>query len=221
MLEKKTIEIDDNFIKFWKYYKKNIDFSTDANYYDIKKRKIPKDFFLQNLTSGNFMPIKFTENKNNFNYMLLDISEWQNIDIKQTLISESNNYLKYHKLEGKLLFDLEINKKNLKDVNVFKTWFIGCQKCEEEREYLNELCEIYKNKIYFSSLVNNKENEIKNHILKHFIKYDYIIKDKMFFENHLGINNFPIYIITDKSSKIIKIFEDVYKVNNYLIKLND
>jgi hypothetical protein len=211
-------EIGNNYMKFWAYYKKNINYTIESEYYDNKNIKISKADYLKFLTTGKYMPFRI-KIKSKTAYKICLVEKWKINDIKTTIVNESKIQLHYFELENTLvpINDNDkklINNKNNKNI-LIKTWFIKCQACEEQREFLNKLVENNKN-ICFTSFVFDKDIDIKKHLKTHPTKYSYIIKSKSFFENELKINTYPVYILCNNKYKIIKIFDDIKHLNIYL-----
>lgn len=225
--------LNNDFRTWWNYHSREIALESDFKAINESSKEITKLAFLEELVSGNFIPIKLKDNSNENYYKLYKLNEKTDKSIKRTIKSKSSLVLNHYKMEGKPFPDFnfvdlngnEYNKKNTKGkIIVLKCWFINCQACVAEFPELNELVNEFKNdnSIQFISLAFEKKNELKKFIEKKPFSYKIIPEQREFMEKSLSVNQYPTHFIIDENGVILKIYSNAdqmirYLKGNYLI----
>lgn len=200
---KKIIQFKD-YKEWYFYHYKNIELSQNFTAKNQNHEEISKRDFLELLKTGNYIPLK-QENKKKLVYYLQKLND-STSDIAKTIIQlseiESFNYNWENKKFPEFKFiDLDGNiytNENTKDKTIFlKTYFIGCQACNEEMPELNTFIEKNKkNKNYiFLSLSIDNEMALKKFLKTKNYQYKFIAKQEDFIKNNLKTNLFPTHFI--------------------------
>ncbi|MEX2568123.1 MAG: TlpA disulfide reductase family protein [Cyclobacteriaceae bacterium] len=209
-------EIETDFIQWWTYHSNNISLSSNFIGVNEKSDTIDKEQFLEQLTSGDFIPLKLKSKDKIETYKLYKLDALADKSIGSTIKNESSTYLKHFNMEGKTFpkFDFtdlngnHFNNENTKGkTTIFKTWFIGCTACVAEFPELNKLVENHKNAndIVFVSLALDAKPELEKFLLKKPFKYQVVPVKKDFLEKKLNLQIYPTHIIVDKNGTIIKV----------------
>jgi peroxiredoxin len=217
--------ITTNFTNWWQYFNSDIDLSSDFIAYDSSSNKIEKLQFLEELTTGGFVPIKIkTENTTQNTYQLYTTD---NSDISATIKAQSETELSYLKRVGKKFPDFnftDLNGQNITSLNtkgkhiIIKTWFINCTACVKEFPELNELTNLYSNRedIVFISLAYDKEEKLKEFLLKKPLNYNNVKVAQEYIEDTLKFTQYPTHIVIDEKGNINKIFNNANRLRSYL-----
>ena len=208
------ITIQEEFVNWWRYHNENIILSTNfigINQFDVV---IEKNEFLQNLISGEFIPIKIKNNENQ--YKLFEIKAQSPHSIRNTIINVSKETMKNFKMENNKFpefnfLDIEgkmYNNENTKDkIIILKCWFIGCTACVKEFPELNELVEKYKERddIVFLSLALDDKDDLTFFLKKKPFSYPIVPNSEKFMKDSLEIITYPTHIIINKDKTIKKV----------------
>lgn len=222
-VEVKAITAD--FRNWWRYFNSDIDLSSDFIAYDSSSNKIEKPQFLEELTTGRFVPIKIkTENTAQDTYQLYSTD---NSDISATIKAQSEIELSYLKRVGNKFPDfnfVDLNGQNITSLNtkgkhvIVKTWFIKCAACIKEFPELNNLENFYSNRedIVFISLAYDEKEKLKEFLLKKPLNYKNVKVSAEYIQDTLKFTQYPTHIVIDKKGNIEKIFNDANKLISYL-----
>lgn len=76
-------------------------------------------------------------------------------------------------------------------------WFTRCAPCIDEMPILNKIKEKYKDDFNFIAITYEKEEDVKNFLIKHPFKFEHLVNAKNF-TDQLGINSYPMNLFLDK-----------------------
>ena len=221
----KSIEKD--FIQWWTYHNENIILSSNFIAIDNSSNIISKEVFLQNLTSGDFIPLKLdSENKATY-YKLYRLDQTADKNIRNTIKQTSSISYEHFKMEGKNfpefnfkdLNEIEYTTQNTKNkIIILKTWFIACKACVAEMPELNELTKKYNDRkdTVFISLALDSDEDLNQFLLKKQFNYAVVSKQKDFINNKLNANIYPTHIVIDKNGVIKKVINKASELILYL-----
>lgn len=213
------------------YYKRDfLRLSEDLNAYDQTQHKISKADFLKKLMTGNYLPLRLTEENNNLHsYKLFKLNYSINNDIRSIIKNWGSDYYKNYSYEGQRLPAFSFADLNNKIYNasttsgkifVIKCWFINCHPCIKEIPALNNLVRIYKKRtdIVFLSLAFDPENDLRRFLKT--TRFDYPIAhvSENYMENNLKITVFPTHFIINKKGIIKKAVNDAEELTVALNK---
>lgn len=205
---------------WWIYHKKHIILSSQFNPLDLKGKNISKEFFLEQLSSGEFIALRVSDQHDKEYYKLYTPSESAQKSVHPMVKIDAYNSFMHFLKEGQTLEKFsftDINgatytSKNTKGKTVIlKTWFIGCAPCIAEMPDLNELVSTYKNRedVVFISLALDKEEALQKFLNKTQFDYAVVAEQKDFINDALGEYSYPTHFIIDKNGIIRKV------VNNF------
>ena len=216
----------DSFQNFWSYYTTHIQLSSDFIGLDPSSNPIDKDEFLQNLITGNFLPVRLQSSQSTY-YRLFKVDHWAEKDICNTIVDLAKVELANFEMENTLF-----PKFKFKDLNgvsysnellkgkttVLKLWFIGCQQCIEEIPSLNQLVDSYKTQkdIVFLSLALDPDDALRRFLKGKKFDYATVGNQESFIKNQLGVTIYPTHIIIDKEGKIIKVVNSYQELDRAL-----
>jgi len=211
-----TNEIQNNYIQFKNYFENEILLSLDFNAVDENNQTITKEFFLEQLSKGDFIPIKLISPYKSITYKLFALLSTSDSSIKATIVEKSFNELHNYKKEGTAFPSFSFNDLNGNLITnesmkgkiiVIKCWFIHCAICVKEFPEVNALAEKYsKNKdIEFISLAEDNPEQLKAFLNKKPLRYSVVPNMKEYMNEVLQLNAFPTHFILDKESKIVKV----------------
>lgn len=163
-------DLTSDYNKWYSYYYYDISLSSDFKPLNEKSEVITKDQFLNELTSGKYMPIEIKSDSLKI-YKLYKIPTDVNNAISLTIKSTATGAYNFYKMEGMKFPDFEFSNIKGKHYNndsfigkttIVKTWFIACEPCIAEMPELNELVENYRNKkdVQFLSLALDKKEPL-------------------------------------------------------------
>jgi len=217
-------ELKTDFMKWWTYYSYNISLSSNFIGLNEKSDTIDKKHFLEELTSGNFIPLKLKSIDGINQYKLYKLDSIGKKNIGSTVKNESLTSLKHYKMEGLNFpeFDFtDLNEKHYTNEStkgktiVIKTWFINCQACIAEFPELNELVEKYKD-IIFVSLALDSKAELEEFLKKKMFKYEVVPNQREFIDKKLNLQIYPTHIILDKNGTILKVVNKASEMISFL-----
>jgi len=187
--------IESNFKNWWFYYSKNIILSSDFTALDQNTKIIPKNDFLEKLTTGNFIPLKLRSKNDTIYYQLFKLGKNADKGISGTIKNVSKRAYQYFKMEGTSFpefnfTDLKGNHYN--NINtkgkivILKCWFISCKPCVAEFPQLNQLVKQYQNRedVLFISLAFDSKKELSNFLIKKPFGYAVVPNQKDFMDQH-------------------------------------
>ena len=208
-------ELEADFTKWWTYYLNNISLSSNFTGLNEKSDTIAKRQFLEQLITGNYIPLSLKSNTALKTYKLYKLDSSANKSINKTIKNESLTSLKHLKMEGKELPKYEfvdLNGKLYTNENtkgktiILKTWFINCKACVAEFPELNEFVEKHKQKddLIFVSLALNTKSALENFLQTTDFKYQVVPNQKDFIEN-LNLQIYPTHIVVDQNGIVTKV----------------
>jgi peroxiredoxin len=210
------IQIQKSFSDWSVYQSKNIMLSRDFVALDLLSIAISKESFLNELTEGNFIPIRLKSNDSIYYYKLFKIQPNADSSIKATINQIAFDALKNYKMEGtpfpKFSFtDLNgnsVSNETMKGkIIVIKCWYIHCTPCIKEFPQVNKLATEYKdrNDIVFMSLAEDNPEQLKAFLAKKPLLYSVIPNMKEYMNQALQLNSFPTHFILNKEGLIAKV----------------
>ncbi|KLT71228.1 TlpA disulfide reductase family protein [Flavobacterium sp. ABG] len=214
------IAIQSKFSDWWAYQNKKIMLSRDFTPLDSLSNTMTKEAFLEELTKGNFIPIRLLSEEAIYNYKLFKIKPDSDTSIKATIVQEAFDADKNLKMEGtafpKFSFkDLDgniVSNETMKGkIVVIKCWYIHCAACIKEFPHVNALVSKYKDRkdIVFVSLAEDNPQQLKAFLTKRPLSYSVVPNMKIYMNETLELNAFPTHFILDKEGLIKKV------VSNY------
>jgi len=223
------IHIQNNFSEWSAYQSKNIMLSRDFVALDLFSKEISKETFLNELTNGNFIPIRLKSDDKIYYYKLFKIDPNSDSSIKATINQIGFDALKNYKMEGtafpKFLFkDLngnEVSNETMKGkIIVIKCWYIHCTPCIREFPQVNRLTEEYKDRkdILFVSLAEDSAEQLKTFLARKPLSYAVIPDMKIYMNETLDLNAFPTHFILNKEGLIAKVLPNFASLEVALAK---
>jgi len=210
------IQIQNKYSDWWIYQSKNIMLSRDYVALDTDSKEISKETFLNELTNGNYIPIRLKSEDSVYYYKLFKIQPNSDTSIKATINQEAFDALKNFEMEGK-----PFPKFSFKDLNgnvvsnesmkgkiiVIKCWYIHCAACIKEFPEVNQLTEKYKDRkdILFVSLAEDNPEQLKVFLARKPLSYSVIPNMKIYMNETLQLNAFPTHFILNKEGLITKV----------------
>lgn len=187
--------------------------------YNSALKPINKLQFLQQLKTGNYIPLKLNSNDKQPHYSLYKISPTANKDISETISGYADYWLENYVKVGKQFpafnfVDITGNKYNTVNTKgktvVVKCWFIGCQLCEEEMPELNLLKARYKNRkdIVFVSLAFDSKTKLQAFLKRKKFDFPIVPDQRSFMEKKLGVTGYPTHFIIDKKGMVVNVVDD-------------
>lgn len=214
------VQIQKTFNDWSNYQKGNIMLSRDFVALDILSKEISKASFLDQLTNGNYIPIRLKSDDSIYYYKLFKIEPKSDTSIKATINQEAFDALKNFEMEGKVFpkfsfKDLDgnlVSNETMKGkIIVIKCWYIHCAACIKEFPEVNHLVEKYKDRkdILFVSLAEDTPEQLKTFLARKPLSYSVIPNMKVYMNETLQLNAFPTHFILNKEGLIAKV------LNNY------
>jgi peroxiredoxin len=196
---------NDRFIKLW----------DDFTPLDESEAVITKEAFLQQLNTGEYLPLKLSSSDSSDYYQLYKIPTTADREICSVVKKYAEIDLDFFRMEGKLLPEF-----NFKDLNgrvyskesingktlVLKCWFINCVPCVKEMPELNQLVKQYssRNDLLFVSLAFDSPDKLKTFLTKTKFDYAVVADQEDYIENKLKITGYPTHLVVDGDGKILK-----------------
>ncbi|MBD3628747.1 TlpA disulfide reductase family protein [Cyclobacterium sp.] len=207
-------KIESDISQWWTYHSANISLSSNFIGLNEKSDTIQKEQFLEQLTSGDFIPLKLKSKIET--YKLYKLDALADKGIGSTIKNASTTNLEHFKMEGKTFpkFDFRdlngqhYNNENTKGKTILiKTWFIGCTACIAEFPELNRIVEDHENDddMVFISLALDAKPELERFLLKRPFKYQVVPEKRDFLEKELNLQIYPTHIVVDKNGTIVKV----------------
>lgn len=223
--------VQKDFRTWWDYNFQNIKLSSEFIPLDISSNIISKESFLNQLSTGEYIPIKIESSE--LKYKLFKLKPSIDPDIKtQVKRLGDDGYIKY-KLEGTEMPAFEFNdvkgnvysNESIKGkIVVLKCWFVHCVSCVEEMPALNKLVNEYKKRkdVLFISLAYDSKEKLDSFLLTHKFSYAVLPVSETFMEGPLKVLQYPTHYIIDKTGIIRKVVNDYHEMlstlNNELTK---
>jgi len=222
-----SLELDHK--KWWTYHYNNISLSSEFIAMNDKSEVINKSDFLEELTTGNYIPLKLETLDSLETFKLFKLESTADIRIRTSIKSTSALIFKHFKMEGTSFPDFrfaDLNGKEYTNDNtkgkiiIIKCWFINCEPCIAEFPELNQLVEEHKNRedILFISLATDSKSDLDKFLSKKVFKYETIPNQEEFMEKTLGVRQYPTHFIVNKNGKIEKVVNKSSELISYLEK---
>lgn len=219
-------DIISNYQTWYSYYYYNISLSSDFRPLNEKSEVTTKDKFLNELTSGKYLPIEIKSDSIKI-YKLYKIPSNADNGISSTIKSTARSAYNFFKMEGLKFPDFEFSSIRGKDYNndsligkttIVKTWFIACKPCVEEMPELNELVEKYSDikNTQFISLALDKKESLIAFLKKKEFNYEVVAEQKDLIQNKLNLSVFPTHVVIDKNGHVEKVLSTASELITYL-----
>ncbi len=213
--------IQKDFRTWWNYNYLNIKLSETYIPLDTASKIISKQFFLELLSSGEYIALRLTGKNSELKYKLYKLSPLVDKDIKtQVKQFAEDGYQKYN-MEGTEVPDFNFidlngqvfNKETIKGkIVVLKCCFIHCLPCVQEMPALNEVVKQYKKRkdVLFISLAYDSKENLENFLTK--TKFDYVVipVQQKYMEETLKVTRYPTHYIISKNGVISKVVNDYH-----------
>ena len=211
--------IQKNYQGWQEYQRKNILLSSDYIALDAESNEITKESFLNQLTTGEFIPIKLTSTNSIIYYQLFKILPETDTSIKASLTALAVEELEHYKMEGQSFPEFSFTDLNGKTITnesikgkivVIKCWFIHCAPCIKEFPAVNKLVAQYKdrNDIVFISLAEDTSQPLRAFLTKKPLAYSVVPNMKKYMNETLHLSGFPTHFILNKKGQISKVLMD-------------
>ena len=211
--------IQKNYQSWQEYQRKNILLSSDYIALDATSKEITKESFLNQLTTGEFIPIKLTSTNSIIYYQLFRILSGTDTSIKASLTALAIEELEHFKMEGTpfpIFSFTDLNGKTVTSesvkgkIVVIKCWFIHCAPCIKEFPAVNKLVAQYKDRkdIVFISLAEDTPQQLRTFLAKKPLSYSVIPNMKKYMNETLHLSGFPTHFILNKKGEISKVLLD-------------
>ena len=209
-----------SFNNFWAYWYNEVRLSEDFVPYNEHDSIVSKDYFLKEVSSGKYFPLKLKSNDSLSYYKLCKISDTVDSSIKEDIVMRFGELsYRFFQMEGKPLPGFNFvdingnvyNKETCKGkILVLNFWFIGCLACQREMPELNKMVASYKkrNDLVFLSIAPNKAHELKKFLEKTPFNYAAIANKNSYVMDTLNINMFPTQMIVNRNGEIAKVPEN-------------
>lgn len=187
----------------------------DFKAYDAAGKEITKKQFLEQVCTGDYLPLKLVSKNEREEYQLYRLGHAVPKDVKdviaqdaairyQQFLEEGQPFppFKFVDLHGKVY-----NNQNTKGkVLVIKTWYIHCVNCRKEMPELNKLVAHYQNNknVEFVSIALDPRDSLKAFLKKTAFNYAVASVPQSFIVKNLHISLYPTHIIVDRNGKIVK-----------------
>lgn len=183
---------------------------------DALSKEITKESFLNELTNGNYIPIRLKSEDSVYYYQLFKIQPNSDTSIKATINQEAFDAIKNFEMEGKpfpkfSFKDLDgnvVSNESMKGkIIVIKCWYIHCAACIKEFPEVNQLAAKYKDRkdILFVSLAEDTPEQLKTFLARKSLSYSVIPNMKVYMNETLQLNAFPTHFILNKEGLIAKV----------------
>ncbi|MDG4951270.1 TlpA family protein disulfide reductase [Weeksellaceae bacterium KMM 9724] len=220
-------DVVSDFNKWWTYHNEYILLSSNFTGLNEESDTIEQKQFLEQLTTGNYIPLKIDSNDNSNTYKLFELDSTTNKNIVSTIKSESQKNLKYYNMLGSQFPEFEFtdlegvtysNENTKGKTIVLKTWFINCKACILEFPELNDLVDKYQEKdnIVFLSIALDEKVALEKFMKTKEFKYKVIPNQSEFITETLGLYVYPTHIIIDQNGIIRKVVNNASLMIDFL-----
>jgi len=212
----------------WKdYYQENINLSADFIPIDIDGEEVEKEFFLTELTSGDYAPVKLSSGDEMYQLYELDENQEQ---IGDSIKRSANVAYTYFKKEGTKFPEfnfVDLNGTRFSSTStagkilIIKLWFINCKVCVEEFPELNKLYDEYEayEDVIFLSLAFDKAEKLKKFLTKKQFRYPVVADQKVFMTDKIEAKQYPTHLIVDEDGNIEKMVSSFKQLKEALNKI--
>jgi thiol-disulfide isomerase/thioredoxin len=192
---------------------------------------ITKEAFLQQLCTGEYLPVRLSANDSSVYYQLYKIPPSADAAISSTVKQYAEIDQEFFGWEGKQLptfnfTDLNgkvYNKESIKGKTlVLKCWFINCVPCVKEMPKLNQLVKQNSNRqdLLFVSLALDPSDKLKSFLTKTEFSYAVVGDQEDYLVNKLKINSYPTHLIVNGNGEILKVVNSHKDLEAALQKFN-
>jgi peroxiredoxin len=209
-----------SFNNFWAYWYRDVRLSEDFVPYNENDSVIGKDYFLREVSSGKYFPLKLKSHNTLTYYKLYKMSKTVDKSIREDIVMRFGELsFEFFKMEGTPLRGFNFvdingkvyNKETCKGkIVVLNFWFIGCTACKRKMPDLNKMVTFYRNRndVVFVSIAPDNADSIKKFLQKTPFDYAAIPNKAAYVRDTLGIQMFPTQMIIDRKGQIAKVPED-------------
>jgi thiol-disulfide isomerase/thioredoxin len=180
---------------------------------------ISKPAFFQQLSTGNFLPLRLSSADSGAYYRLHSLKQVQDEDLRDVIKDWGRHLYALYQMEGKELPDYSFtdlagntySKKNTRGKTLaVKCWFIGCVPCVKEMPALNKLVQQYTNRkdVLFVSLAFDSSTALKSFLKSFPFSYAVVPEQEPFIMEKMGINQFPTHLLINKEGRIVKVVNE-------------
>jgi peroxiredoxin len=201
------------------YNSDHLRFSENFIAYDTHMKVIGKGQFLQQLTTGNYLPLQLYSKNNAWEYQLYKLNANTDDDLKRLLKQIGNTDYGFYQMVGRPFPEfhyVDLNGKVYTTQNtkgkivVLKAWFTACIPCVAEMPELNKLTEKYKNRkdIVFISIAWNPKKALENFTKHTTFKYAVVPVKAAYIEQTLHATGYPAHWIINKDGIVVNMTYD-------------
>lgn len=212
-----------NNLDWWTYHNRNVDLSSEFSPLNEKDKEISKKAFLEQLTTGKFIPMNINSSDSASTYKLYRLTTEAAREISPIIKNTSQIEFRHFLMEGQKLpkfqfKDLQgnsITSENTKGKNlIVKTWFINCKPCIAEMPDLNEFVEAHgeKEDLLFLSLALDSEEDLKKFLSEKEFKYAVVPNQESYIQDSLKLSVYPTHLVVDKNGVIQKVINKADKM---------
>ncbi|HEU4903298.1 MAG TPA: TlpA disulfide reductase family protein [Flavisolibacter sp.] len=211
--------ISKDFATWYNYTYTNVRLAQDFLGLNVDSVVIQKANFLDQLGTGQFIPVKIGVRQNLPIYQLFRLQHVDK-DIQLTVQQMAATEKEHVKMEGKVLPSYDFKDLNGRQYNkaitqgkilLVKCWFINCFACVQEFPELNKLVERFQgtDDLLFVSLASDSREELSSFLVKKPFHYAVVPNQGPYMSEKLGITAYPTHLLVDKSGKIIKVTNSI------------
>lgn len=209
-------KLEHNF-KYFLKYRETVFLSDNFICLDSAKTEIPKQRFLEDLSTGNYFPLrlKFEEK---YAYQLKSLSSERSKPVKKYFQNEAKRELFNRSFEQKKFPFFQLPGPDNKNYEssivqgkpaVYKLWFIKCTACVKEFPYLNAMVDFYKDSnINFISLALDENTAIQQFLKSKKLNYLNLGSAHGIIRDSLKAQMYPTHIVVNKKGIITKVVND-------------
>ena len=200
------------------YQRDHLIWSEDYLALDTSFNVMSKVQFLEQLTTGRFLPLKIKTDDGSFSYQLYRLEKSVDKDIVSTIRYSAQTLLHYTKMEGIPIPDFNFvdldnkiyNYETAKDkIVILNCWFVNCKPCVEEMPGLNQIVKQFKNRkdIIFLALALDPVDDIRNFLKNNIFNYKIIPNKEDYLKNVLKIAGYPTQVVINRRGEVVKVIE--------------
>ncbi|TCI94371.1 TlpA family protein disulfide reductase [Tenacibaculum sp. M341] len=194
------------------YFDENIQLSSDFIPLNSDAEEIDKDEFIEQLATGEFVPVKLLTGEAMYQLYPLDDSD-EHQKISELISSVSDSASNSIAREGTPLprynfVDLNDNKYNKDNTNgkilIVTCWSVNSKASTKELPKLNDLFDKYEayEDVIFLSLSDNSPSDVKKFLTKKTFRFPVVANQSNYIKNKLGTTQYPTHLIIDEEGNI-------------------
>lgn len=220
---KEVATLEKDFTTWWAYQYWKINLArSDYQALNVDGKPIPKADFLEQLSTGSYIPIQLEKTSAQLYYQLFELSSEAKPSIVKTMSNLGLKSLNRYDLEespfpnfsitdlnGKLYTNESIKGKTV----LIKTWFIGCRACVAEFPDLNKMVEEHKDRedLVFLSLALDTPQKLASFLEKRPFAYATAGSQEALLKL-LKVREYPTHFIIGPDGKIKKIVSHAHQL---------